>query len=126
MTADSCRHVEHDCRFNPFHCSHFRWPETGRPGECRPASATVRVQTWRSANKTDRSRSNILDRSADDLAGLEISIGNRAAGDGDFVAPQALQTVLVEVIPTQTTWPSADPFGDPEAVHGEFQIFVEI
>src|SRR5690242_10540121 len=99
MTADSCRHVEHDRRFYPFHCSHFRRPETGRPGECRPASATVGVQTWRSATKTDRSRSNILDRSTYDLAGLEISIGNRAAGDGDFVAPQALQTVLVEVIP---------------------------
>jgi hypothetical protein len=34
---------------------------------------------------------------------------------GDFMAPQALQTVLVEVIPTQTTWPSADPCRDPEA-----------
>jgi hypothetical protein len=36
----------------------------------------------------------------DDLAGLKIGIGNRAAGNGNFVAPQSFQTVLVEAIPT--------------------------
>ena len=28
---------------------------------------------------------------------------------------QAFQTVLVEAIPTETTWPSTSPFRDPEA-----------
>ena len=75
-------------------------------GQKQVASENVALQQQlpcsmrRSAAKTERSRSIILGRPADDLAGLEIGIGNRAAGNGNFVAPQAFQTVLVEAIPT--------------------------
>ena len=39
----------------------------------------------------------------------------RAAGNRNVLASPAVQTLLVEVIPTETTWPSTDPFGDPKA-----------
>ena len=123
MTADSSRHVERNWRFDSFHSSHSRWSETGRVGECRPAPATVHVQTQRSAAKTEQPRSIILDRPLSDLAELEIRVAIRAAGNRNFLASQAVQTVLVEVIPTETTWPSTNPFGDPEAHphHGDCQ-----
>ena len=38
----------------------------------------------------------------------------RAAGNRNFLASQAVQTLLVEVIPTETARPSTDAFGDPE------------
>src|SRR5215469_13252444 len=115
MTADSCRPVECDCGFDSFHSSHSRRSETDSLGECRPAPATGRVQTQRSAAKIEQPRSIILDRPLPDLAGLEIRVDFRAAGNRNFMASQAVQTVLVEVIPTETTWPSTNPFGDPEA-----------
>src|SRR6516164_7843697 len=115
MIADSCRHVECDCGFDSFRSSHSRRSETGRLGECRPAPATGRVQTQRSAGKTEQPGSIVLDRPLPDLAGLEIRVDIRAAGNRNFLAPPAVQTVLVEVIPAETTWPSTDPFGDPKA-----------
>src|SRR5215469_415981 len=115
MTADSCRHVECDCGFDSFHSSHSRRPETGRLGECRPTPATGRVQTQRSAAKIEQPGSIILDRPVPDLAGLEIRVDIRAAGNRNFLASQAVQTLLVEVIPTETARPSTDRFGDPEA-----------
>src|SRR5215467_528836 len=115
MTADSCRHVERDCGFDPFHSSHSRWSETGRLGECGPAPATGCVQAQRSAAKIERGRSIILDRPVYDLAGLEICVEYRAARNRNILASRALQTVLVEVIPTETTWSSADPLRDPKA-----------
>src|SRR5215471_12605366 len=115
MTADSCCHAERYPGFDSFHSSNSRWSETPCFGECCPAPATRRVQTQRSAAKTQQPRSAILDRPEDDLAGLEIRAAYRATGNRDLLAPQAFQTILVEVIPTQTTWPSKDPFGDPEA-----------
>src|SRR5262249_40970881 len=74
MTADSCRHVERDCGFDPFHSSHSRWSETGRLGECGPAPATGCVQAQRSAAKIERGRSIILDRPVYDLAGLKSAL----------------------------------------------------
>src|SRR5262245_58125325 len=114
MTADSCRHVECNCGFDSFHSSHSPRSKTGRLGECCPAPATGRVQTQPSAAKTEEPRSIILDRPVPDLAGLEIRFDIRAAGNRNLLASQAVQTVLVEAIPTETTWPSTDPFGDPE------------
>lgn len=67
--------------------------------ENRLRVATGRVQTQRPAAKTEQPRSIILDRRVHDLAGLEIRVDDRAAGDCNFLASQAVQTVLVEIIP---------------------------
>src|SRR5262249_56881220 len=115
MTADSCCHVECNCGFDSFHSSYSRRSETGRPRECRPAPATGRVQTERSAAEIEQQGSIILDRPLPGLAGLEIRFDIRAAGNRDFLASPAVQTPLVEVIPTETTWSSMNPFGDPDA-----------
>src|SRR6516162_2968368 len=114
MTADSCRHVERDCGFDSFHSSHSRWSERGRLRECGPAPATGRVHTQRSAAKIEQPGSIILGRPARGLAGLEIRVAVRAARNRNVLASQAVQTVLVEVIPTGTTRPITNPFGDPE------------
>src|SRR5215469_217857 len=115
MTADSCRPVECDCGFDSFHSSRSRRSEAGRLGECRLAPATGRVQTQRSAAKIEQPRSIILDRPVRDLAGLEICVDIRATRNCDVLASEAVQAVLVEVIPTETTRPSTNRFGDPEA-----------
>src|SRR5262249_34007111 len=62
----------------------------------------------------------------DDLAGLEIRIDRCAAGDGHFLASSAFQTILVEVISTETTGAPADWFGDPQADphHGGRESYV--
>src|SRR5499425_901485 len=104
MIADSSCHVERRCGFDSFHSSHSRRPETGRLGECRPTPATGRVQTQRSAAKIEQPGSIILDRPLPDLAGLEIRFDFRAAGNCNILASPAVQTLLVEVIPTETTW----------------------
>ena len=105
MTADSCRHVECYCGFDSFHSSRSRRSEASR--ECRLAPATGRVQTQRSAAKIEQPGSIILDQLVHDLAGLEIRIDIRATRNCDVLASEAVQAVLVEVIPTETT--SADP-----------------
>src|SRR6516164_9065675 len=97
MTADSCRHVERNCGFDSFHSSHSRRSETGCLGECRPPTATGRVQTQRAAAKIEQPRSVVLDRPLPDLAGLEIRFDIRAAGNRNFLASPAVQTLLVEV-----------------------------
>src|SRR5262249_1166047 len=114
MIADSSGHVERRCGFDSFHSSHCRWSETGRLGECRPAPATGRVQTQRSAAKIEPARSIVLDRTVHDLVGLEIRVDDRAAGNCIVLAFQAIQTVLVEVIPSETTRPTTNMFRDPE------------
>src|SRR5215472_3075144 len=108
MTADSCRHVECDCGFDSLHSSRSRRLETGRLGECRPTPATGRVQTQRSAAKIEQPGSIILDRPLPDLAGLEIRFDIRAAGNRTVLSSPAVQTLLVEVIPTETTWSSTN------------------
>src|SRR5262249_26010602 len=47
----------------------------------------------------------------------------RAAGNCNFLALQAVQTVLVEVIPTETSRPTTNMFRDPETrpKHGNRQ-----
>ena len=48
------------------------------------------------------------------LTGLEIRADDRAAGNRNLLASQVVQTVLVEVIPTETTRPTPNALGDPE------------
>ena len=55
--------------------------------------------TQLSAAKAEQPRSIVLDQPLYDLAGLEISVDDRAAGNRNLLASQAVQTVLVEVIP---------------------------
>ena len=88
MIADSSCHVERRCGFDSFHSSHSRRPETDRLGECRPTPATGRVQTQRSAAKIEQPGSIILDRPVPDLAGLEIRVDIRAAGNRNCLASQ--------------------------------------
>src|SRR5215475_881812 len=114
MTADSCRHVERDCGFDPFHSSYSRWSETSRLGECGPAPATGCVQAQRSAAKIGQPGSTILDWPVHDLAGLEIRADIRATRNCDVLASETDQAVLVEVILTETTWPSTNLLGNPE------------
>src|SRR5262249_19117708 len=114
MIADSCCHVECDCDFDSFHSSGSRRSEAGRLGECGSAPTTGRVQTQRSATKTNQPRSIILDRPLHDLAELEIRVDDRAAGNRNVLASSAVQAILVEVIPIETTWPSTNPCGDKE------------
>src|SRR5215467_5479491 len=85
------------------------------PWRMPPYAATGRVQTQCSAAKIEQPGSIILDRPLPDLAGLEIRFDIRAAGNRNFLASQAVQTLLVEVIPTETTWPSTNLFGGPDA-----------
>ena len=100
--------------FDSFHSSHSRRSETGRLGECRPAPATGRVQTQRSPAKIEQPRSIILGRPVHDLAGLEIRVVLRASRNRNVLASQAVQAVLVEVIPTETIRSPTNPFGDPK------------
>src|SRR5215472_4749228 len=113
MIADSCGHAERYCGFDSFHSSHSRRSEAGRLGERRPAPATGRVQTQRSAAKIEQPRSIILDRPLSDLARLEIRVDIRAAGNRNVLASQAVQTVLAEVISTEATRPTTNVFRDP-------------
>src|SRR5215469_8450461 len=113
MTADSCRPVECDCGFDSFHSSRSRRSEKGRLRECRPAPATGRVQTQRSAAKIEQPRSIILDRPSPDLAGLEIGVDIRAARNRHVLASPAFQTVLAEVISTEATRPPTNLFRCP-------------
>src|SRR5215831_8893720 len=114
MIADSCGHAERYCGFDSFHSSHPRRSEAGCLGECRPAPATGRVQTQRSAAKIEQPRSIILDRPLSDLARLEIRVDIRAARNRNVLASQAVQAVLVEVISSETPWPTKDSFRDSE------------
>src|SRR5215467_5507534 len=100
MIADSCCHAERDCTFDSFHSSHSRRSETDSLRECRIAPATGRFQTQRSAAKAEQSRSMVLGRPVHDLARLEVRIDDGTAGDRNFLASPAVQTVLVEVIAT--------------------------
>ena len=56
-----------------------------------------------------------MDQPVHDLAGLEIRFDIREARNRNVLASQAVQAVLVEVIPTETTRPTPNAFGDPEA-----------
>src|SRR5262249_22591500 len=114
MTADSCCHVECNCGFDSFHSSYSRRSETGRPRECRPAPATGRVQTQRSAAEIEQQGSIILDRPLPGLAGLEIGVNIRAARTRNVLESRAVHTVLAGVIPTETPWPTTNPFRDPK------------
>ena len=73
--------------------------------------------------KIEEPRSIILDRPVHDLARLEIPVDDRAAGNRNVVASQAVQTILVEVIRTETPWPSTNRCGDPKThpYHGNGQ-----
>jgi hypothetical protein len=137
MTADSCRDVECNCGFDSFHSSHSRRSETGRLRECRPAPATGRVQTQRSAAKTEEPRSIVLGRPLPDLAGLGIRVDIRASGNRNVLASRTVQTVLAEVISSETpcgrprtrseirklihTMAIANPTWGAPRVHGELK-----
>src|SRR5262249_59945117 len=76
--------------------------------------ATGRVQTQRSAAEIEQQGSVILDRPLPGLAGLETRVDIRAARNRNVLESRAVHTVLAEVIPTETPWPTTNPFRDPE------------
>src|SRR5262249_14367221 len=115
MIADSFRHVERYCGFDSLHSSPCLRTQTGCLGECRPTPAIGRLQTQRSTAKTEQPRSTILDLPAHHLAGLEVRLNDRAAGNRNILASRSVQTVLVEVVASETTGSPADWFGDPKA-----------
>src|SRR5262249_34659804 len=116
------RHVERDCGFDSIHSSHSCRSETGCVGERRAAPATGRVQTQRSAAKSEQPRSIILDRPVHDLAGRAICVDIREAGNCNILAYQSVQTILVEVVAIETTGSSADWRRDSKAdPHGDRQ-----
>jgi hypothetical protein len=60
-------------------------------------------------------RPTILDWTQDDLEGLKIRSGDRATGNGDFMAAQTIQTILVEVVTVERTRAPANELGDSQA-----------
>src|SRR5215831_8826451 len=115
MIADSSRHVERYCGFDSLHSSPCLRTQAGCLGECRPTPAIGRLQTQRSTAKTKQPRSTILDLPAHHLAALEVRLNDRAAGNRNILASRSVQTVLVEVVASETTGSPADWFGDQKA-----------
>ena len=56
-----------------------------------------------------------MDLPAHNLAALEVRLNDRAAGNRNILASRSVQTVLVEVVASETTGSPADWFGDPKA-----------
>src|SRR2546422_7579690 len=83
--------------------SGVRWSETGRLGKRRTSSAVGCFQTRCEETKTASPRPIVLDRAEDDLDGLEIGAGDRSTRNGDFMAAESIQTVLVETLATENT-----------------------
>jgi len=54
----------------------------------------------------------VLVRAESDLGRMEIRPCDRSAGNGHFLAAQTVQTILVEVVPTERTGPAASQFRD--------------
>jgi hypothetical protein len=86
------------------------------------------VSSWLCSNATFRDQHCaieiiILDRPVHDLAGLEIRVDDRAAGNRNVLASQTVQTTLVEAIPIETNWPSTNRRRDPKTHphHGKGQ-----
>jgi hypothetical protein len=65
--------------------------------------------------KTEQPRSIILDRPVHDLAEVEICLDDRAAENRNILAPQAVQTVLVEVVAIEAIGSPSDWLRDPKA-----------
>jgi hypothetical protein len=103
FTGDSIRH------------SRARWSPTCRTGECGTPSAVGHFQERRETSEAASMRPTILDWTQDDLEGLKIRSGDRATGNGNFMAAQTIQTILVEVVTVERTRAPANELGDSQA-----------
>ena len=59
--------------------------------------------------------SSVLDWAESVLDGLEIRSGHRSTRDGDFMATETIQTILVAIVAEERTRPAANQPGDSEA-----------
>src|SRR5262249_52081895 len=76
--------------------------------------AVVHLQATSEASEAAPMGPTLLDRAASDLAGLEIRPGHRSTGNGDFMAAQTIQTILVEVIAGERRRASASTRGNSQ------------
>ena len=65
----------------------------------------------------------ILDWAEDDLEELEIRSGHRSTGNGDFMATETIQTILVAIVSGKRTRTSANEYRNSQAGpnHGSCQ-----
>src|ERR1700674_4814974 len=112
MAAQLSAHAERNSvGISPGH-SGARWSEANCSGKRSHAAAVGRVQARREASELEPMGSAVLDWADDALERLEIRPRDCAAGHCDWVAAQALQTILVEVVSAKRARATAREFGD--------------
>ena len=113
MPAQSSAHVERNSVLDTVRHSCSWGSPTGRVGKCGASSAVGRLQARCEASKIAPLGPTVLDRAEGDLEGLEICSGDCATGNGDLMAAETIQTVLVEVVAVERTRTPTCEFGDP-------------
>ena len=98
MPAQSSAHVERNSVLDTVRHSCSWGSPTGRVGKCGASSAVGRLQARCEASTIAPLGPTVLDRAEGDLEGLEICSGDCATRNGDFMAAETIQTVLVEVV----------------------------
>ena len=70
-------------------------------------------------------RSIVLDWAEDDLEELEIRSGHRSTGNGDLMAAQTIQTILVAIVSGKRPKTSTNEYGDSQADPQGLSVLVE-
>src|SRR6267142_2267519 len=115
MTTKSFSHAECNFRRDSIRHSCAQWSSTCRPGKCGTSSAVGRVQARHSTSEAAPSGSIVLDWAEDDLEELEIRSGHRSTGNGDLMAAQTIQNLLVAIISGKRTRTSTNEYCDSQA-----------
>ena len=111
MAAQSLPHVELIFADDSIPDSRLQWSQAGSVGKYRTASSVGRFHAYEKTTTIAQSRSIVLDCSEGTLDGLEICSRIRSPGDGDRMATQEIQTVLVEIVSVERTRTPASEFG---------------